>query len=37
LQVWKERDADPDREPDPEEILINRLGFIFLAYRVEFW
>lgn len=37
LQIWKESDADPDKEPEPEEILINRLGFIFLAYRVEFW
>ena len=39
-QVWVEDDIDyhhPDRVPEQEEILVNRLGFIFLAYRVDFW
>ena len=26
-----------NRVPDTEEMILNRLGFIFLAYRVEYW
>jgi len=28
---------DPSREPTKEEALVNRLGFVFLAYRVDFY
>ena len=27
----------PYRVPDAEEMILNRLGFIFLAYRVNYW
>ena len=39
-QVWKREEAlgdDPEREPSHAETLINRLGFVFMAYRVDLW
>ena len=39
-QVWVKKDyedSDICREPTPEEQILNRLGFIFLAYRVDYW
>jgi hypothetical protein len=39
-QVWVLKDvdnSDPDRETDAEEMILSRLGFIFLAYRVDYW
>ena len=29
--------AGPDRDPSDEELLVFRLGFIFLAYRIDYW
>jgi hypothetical protein len=26
-----------NRVPDAEEMILKRLGFIFLAYRVDYW
>jgi hypothetical protein len=28
---------DADRDPSEEELLVFRLGFIFLAYRIDYW
>jgi hypothetical protein len=28
---------DPDKDPTDEELLVFRLGFIFLAYRIDYW
>ena len=39
-QVWANKDADVsdlDGLPNEEQVLMNRLGFIFLAYRVDYW
>jgi len=39
-QVWEEKeydDTDATRVPDEEEMILKRLGFIFLAYRVDYW
>lgn len=36
-QTWSARAPDPDREPSKEELLVFRMGFVFVAYRVDFW
>ena len=39
-QTWNVNVADaqnPDHEPTEEELLVFRLGFVFLAYRIDFW
>lgn len=38
-EIWKVNSAadDPELEPTEEELLVYRLGFIFIAYRVDFW
>ena len=32
-----DRNTTSSQDDSPESLLVNRLGFIFLAYRVEFW
>lgn len=39
-QTWNVNVADaqnPDHQPTEEELLVFRLGFVFLAYRIDFW
>lgn len=39
-QTWNVDLADAQdegHEPTDEELLVFRLGFIFLAYRIDFW
>ncbi len=41
-QVWSnQRDGEEDdrkgKDPSPEQILISRFGFLFVAYRVDCW
>ena len=39
-QTWKiaaDIEEDPNRDPSAEELLVLRLGFIFMAYRIDFW
>jgi len=38
--VWKKEEhvrEDQEAEPTPAENLVNRLGFVFMAYRVDVW
>jgi hypothetical protein len=38
VQVWNNhRDGEEDKDPSPEQILISRFGFLFVAYRVDCW
>ena len=38
-QVWKRKDYlhDPDMVPSQAENLVNRLGFVFMAYQMPMW
>ena len=39
-QTWKDAgdiEQDPNRDASLEELLVLRLGFIFMAYRIDFW
>jgi hypothetical protein len=39
-QTWNidlQSAQDADKEPTDEELLVFRLGFIFLAYRIDYW
>jgi hypothetical protein len=37
-QVWRNhRDGEEDKDPSPEQILISRFGFLFVAYRIDCW
>ena len=39
-QTWNidlQSAQDADKEPTGEELLVFRLGFIFLAYRIDYW
>jgi hypothetical protein len=39
-QTWKvagEIEQNPDKDPSQEELLVLRLGFVFMAYRIDFW
>ena len=39
-QTWNvdlQSAQDTDKEPTDEELLVFRLGFIFLAYRIDYW
>jgi len=39
-QTWNidlQSSQDADKEPTDEELLVFRLGFIFLAYRIDYW
>jgi hypothetical protein len=41
-QVWSnhvgsEEEEDDDKDPSPEQIIVSRFGFLFIAYRVDCW
>ena len=38
-EVWSHGDGDddPEVEPSKEDQIVHRLGFIFIAYRVDYW
>jgi hypothetical protein len=39
-QVWSNHfdvEEDDDKDPSPEQILVSRFGFLFIAYRVDCW
>jgi hypothetical protein len=39
-QVWSNHfdfEEDDDKDPSPEQIIVSRFGFLFIAYRVDCW
>jgi hypothetical protein len=39
-QVWSNHfdgEEDDDKDPSPEQVIVSRFGFLFIAYRVDCW